>query len=87
MMRTSYLLWFQAKNNVNTAFAISFVAFAVVFIAGLVIVSTIQATQAQGPPPKAQLILSTEPPKERGAVASGGTGGGGRGEPCPTRDS
>jgi hypothetical protein len=58
-----------------------------VFIAGLVIVSTIQETQAQAPPPKAQLILSTEPPKQRGAVAFGGTGGGGRGEPCPTRDS
>ncbi len=46
------------------------------------ITSTVQEVQAQtGPPANAQAILATEP-SQRGAVASGGLGGGGCGRSC-----
>jgi hypothetical protein len=63
----------------NTALAIVLIAFAVVLIGGLVVIPAIQEAQAKGPPAKAQAILAAEP-SERGAVASGGQGGGG--PPC-----
>ncbi len=68
-----------SERNMRTKKTIAsvIVAVALVIAAAMVLAfsSTVQEVDAQGPPPKAQLILST-PPSERGAVASGGQGGG-----------
>jgi hypothetical protein len=49
-----------------------FVALSIVLVAGLVAIPVLeQSVKAQGPPEKAQVILSTEP-RDRAAVASSG---------------
>jgi hypothetical protein len=52
-----------------------------VTVAASTFAASITQVQAQGPPAKVAIILST-PPSERGTVASGGQGGGGCGRGC-----
>ncbi|MDQ3902290.1 MAG: hypothetical protein M3247_01360 [Thermoproteota archaeon] len=69
------------KTSIKIA-AIALLAALTFTIAATTFAASITEVQAQtGPPAKAQAILAAEP-SDRGAVASGGQGGGGCGRSC-----
>jgi hypothetical protein len=72
------------NRDMNTIIAITALVVALALVATFTIaIPALQAVLAKGPPEKAQAILAAEP-KDRGAVASGGQGGGGTCGSCGT---
>ena len=68
------------KTSASAIITVTLVIGAAIVMA-LSTIITVQQVQAQGPPAKVAIILST-PPSERGSVASEGSNSGGCGRSC-----